>query len=107
MKKTTSFKENAPYRKIVDLLSETSMKHYPRKDSAFKKFESLDFQEYRSKIYDPHELLQKKQKPMQTEMLLWFIFTVIGGLIGSICFALSVAEDYLTEVKIWVMQHFM
>ena len=44
---------------------------------------------------------------MQTEMLLWFIFTVIGILVGTVCFVLSVAEDFLTEVKIWVAQHFM
>ena len=25
-------------KKIIDFLSETSMKHYPRHDSAFKKF---------------------------------------------------------------------
>ena len=42
--------------KIVDFLSESSMKHYPRADSAFKKFQSLDFQEYRAKIYETHEL---------------------------------------------------
>ena len=52
-------------------------------------------------------MMQKKRKPMQTEMLLWFIFTVIGILVGSVCFVLSVAEDFLTEVKIWVAQHFM
>ena len=30
-------------KKVVDLLSETSMKHYPRRDTAFKKYQSLDF----------------------------------------------------------------
>ena len=89
-------------KKVTDLLSETSLKHYPRRDVAFKKYQSLDFQEYRSKIYETHELMQKKKSPMKTEMLLWFIFTVIGVLVGSICFVLSVAEDFLTEVKIWV-----
>ena len=46
-------------QQVVELLSETSLKHanYPRKDNAFKKFQSLDFQEYRSKIYETHELL--------------------------------------------------
>ena len=39
---------------------------------------------------------------MKTEVLLWIVFTVIGVLVGSIAFALGVAEDYLTEVKIWI-----
>lgn len=39
---------------------------------------------------------------MKTEMLLWLIFTIIGVLVGSIAFALALAEDFLTEVKIWV-----
>ena len=40
-------------------------------------------------------------------MLLWLIFTVIGVLVGSISFALAIAEELLTEIKIWVTQHFM
>ncbi len=73
----------------------------------FKKFQSLDFQEYRSKIYETHEVMQKKRHPMKTETLLWFIFAIIGVLVGFISFLLALAEDYLTEVKIWVTQHFM
>jgi len=46
--------------------------------------------------------MQKKKRPMKTEMLLWLIFTIIGVLVGSIAFALALAEDFLTEVKIWV-----
>ena len=95
------------YTSVVDLLSETSLKHYPRPDSTFAKFQSLDFQEYRSKIFETHETLQKRKKPMRTEMLLWVVFSLIGVLVGSIAFALAVAEEYLTEVKIWVAQHFM
>lgn len=34
MKKLTS---------VVDLLSETSLKHYPRPENTFRKFQSLDF----------------------------------------------------------------
>ena len=51
--------------------------------------------------------MQRKKKPMKTEMLLWLIFTVIGVLVGAIAFALAMAEEKLTEVKIWVTQHFM
>ena len=40
-------------------------------------------------------------------MLLWVVFAIIGILVGSIAFALAIAEEYLTEVKIWVTQHFM
>jgi len=47
-------------------------------------------------------MMQKKKRPMKTEMLLWFLFTTIGILVGSIAFALALAEDFLTEVKIWV-----
>ena len=47
-------------------------------------------------------MMQKKKRPMKTEMLLWLIFTIIGVLVGSIAFALALAEDFLTEVKIWV-----
>ena len=46
--------------------------------------------------------MQKKKSPMKTEMLLWIVFSFIGVLVGSIAFALAVAEEYLTEVKIWV-----
>lgn len=44
---------------------------------------------------------------MKTEMLLWLIFTVIGILVGTIAFGLAISEEKLTEVKIWVTQHFM
>ena len=40
-------------------------------------------------------------------MLLWVVFAIIGILVGTIAFALAIAEEYLTEVKIWVTQHFM
>ena len=90
------------FTSVVDLLSETSLKHYPRPDNTFMKFQSLDFQEYRSKIYETHETMQKKKKPMKTEMLLWVVFAIIGILVGFIAFALAIAEEYLTEVKIWV-----
>ena len=46
--------------------------------------------------------MQKRKKPMKTEVLLWVVFTVIGVLVGSIAFALAILEDYLTEVKIWI-----
>jgi len=39
---------------------------------------------------------------MKSEILLWFLFTVIGVMVGSICFLLQITEDYLTEIKIWV-----
>ena len=84
------------------MLSETSLKHYPRPDETFKKFQSLDFQEYRSKIFETHETMQKKKSPMKTEILLWLVFAIIGILVGTIAFALAIAEEYLTEVKIWV-----
>ena len=51
--------------------------------------------------------MQRKKQPMKTEMLLWVVFAIIGILVGTIAFALAVAEEYLTEVKIWVTQHFM
>ena len=44
---------------------------------------------------------------MITEVLLWIVFAIIGILVGTIAFALAIAEEYLTEVKIWVTQHFM
>jgi len=46
--------------------------------------------------------MQKKKRPMQTEILLWLIFAVIGMLTGAIAFVLAIMEDYLTLVKIWV-----
>lgn len=51
--------------------------------------------------------MQRKKAPMKTEMLLWLTFTVIGVLVGTIAFGLAIAEEFLTEVKIWVTQHFM
>lgn len=39
---------------------------------------------------------------MKTEILLWLVFTIIGFLVGFIAFALAIAEEYLTEVKVWV-----
>ena len=95
------------YTSVVDLLSETSMKKFPRAENSFKKYQSLDFQEYRSLVFETHDKMQKRKSPMKTEIILWFIFSVIGVLVGSIAFALSITEDFLTEVKIWVAQHFM
>lgn len=46
--------------------------------------------------------MQKKKSPMKTEILLWLVFAIIGILVGTIAFALAIAEEYLTEVKIWV-----
>ena len=31
------------YTSVTDLLSETSLRQYPRPETSFKKFESLDF----------------------------------------------------------------
>ena len=46
----------------------SSEKSYPRRDKAFFKFESLDFQETRSKIFERHEIMQKKENPVKTEV---------------------------------------
>ena len=51
--------------------------------------------------------MQKSKHPMYTEILLWLVFSVIGVLVGLIAFGLAVIEEYLTEVKVWVTQHFM
>lgn len=80
----------------------SSEKSYPRRDKAFYKFESLDFQETRSKIFERHEIMQKKENPVKTEVQLWLAFTCIGVLVGAVAFLLQITEEYITEVKIFV-----
>ena len=58
-------------------------------------------------MYETHETMQKKKHPIETEMILWMIFAVIGISVGAIAFGLAMGEDFLTEIKIWVTQHFL
>ena len=51
--------------------------------------------------------MEKKSHAVLTEVKLWIVFAVIGVFVGAIAFILALAEEYLTEIKIWVTQHFM
>ena len=83
-----------------------SEKEYPRKDKAFYKFQSLDFWESKAKIFERHEIMQNKHSVL-TEVKLWLVFCLIGVFVGTIAFLLALTEEYVTEIKIWVTQHFM
>ena len=79
-----------------------SEKTYPRKDKTFQKYQSLDFWESKSKIFERHEIMTKKLHPVRTEVELWIVFFLIGVFVGIIAFMLALLEEYVTEIKVWV-----
>ena len=51
--------------------------------------------------------MQKKLQPVLTEIELWIVFCLIGVFVGTVAFIMALSEEYVTEIKTWVTQHFM
>ena len=49
----------------------------------------------------------QKRHSVLTEVKLWLVFCLIGVFVGTLAFILALSEEYVTEIKIWVTQHFM
>eukprot|EP00351_Strombidinopsis_sp_SopsisLIS2011_P003652 CAMPEP_0116876788 /NCGR_PEP_ID=MMETSP0463-20121206/8649_1 /TAXON_ID=181622 /ORGANISM="Strombidinopsis sp, Strain SopsisLIS2011" /LENGTH=195 /DNA_ID=CAMNT_0004523581 /DNA_START=54 /DNA_END=641 /DNA_ORIENTATION=- len=69
------------------------MKEYPRTDSIYKKKQSLNFDAFRSKIYEDRE-----GKDL-TEAYRWVAHGIAGILIGAAAFFISYLEDGIIEWK--------
>jgi hypothetical protein len=77
----------------------SSMKNYPRRDSMYKKKDSLNFDMMRTKIF-----LDRKENKYEGAMI-WIANLLCGVILGFICFMLVWAEDRIIEWRIELMQH--
>ena len=73
-----------------------SDKVYPRKDSEYKKKDSLDFQRTMGNVY------KKRPTGYAIQGLLWLACLIIGVSMGTVAFLLDISVEYIMEVR-WLL----
>lgn len=72
---------------------------FPRADTAYKKKESLPFDEIYSNVWRNRPRDERKEKCLK-----WLVFALAGVAIGLTAFCMSQLEDYLVDHNRGLMQ---
>jgi H+/Cl- antiporter ClcA len=78
-----------------------SLKVYPRKDQVYKTKSSYNFEVINSRVY------VNRKKAGHEEVIKWSIHALIGLLMGTIGFLMSVSEEFFAKIHAETTQHLL